>query len=77
MNNLFKIGIHNVTEYEITIYSRAGLMVYHSTEISESWDGTHKGIPCVSGSYVYKIRYRTQAHGKKQLEKVGTVLLLR
>ena len=76
-NTLFKVGAVNVTFYEISIYNRGGLLVYHSTDVNESWDGTHKGQKCVEGSYVYVIVYQTKSNTRKTLKKVGSVLLIR
>ena len=76
-NNLFKVGIHNVLEYEISIYSREGLLVFHSTNPQASWDGTYKYRDCKPGSYVYVVRYTTQKCPGHTLEKTGSVLLIR
>ena len=76
-NYLFKVGCHNVTEFEISIYSRAGLLVFHSTDPEISWDGTHNYKDCVGGSYVYIIRYKTNKHPDQILEKKGSVMLIR
>ncbi len=76
-NNLFKVGVHNVLEYEISIYSREGLLVFHSTNPQASWDGTYKYRDCKPGSYVYVVRYTTQKDPGHTLEKTGSVLLIR
>ena len=76
-NNLFKIGHNNVLDYEIYIYSRAGLFVFHSTDPDISWDGTYKHKDCIPGAYVYIIRYTTKKYPKIVREKKGTVLLIR
>ncbi len=76
-NYLFKVGTNNLGEYEISIYTRAGLLVFHSTDPSISWDGTYNGKPCVAGAYTYVINYTTSVHKKQPLQKVGSVLLIR
>ncbi|MBR0072825.1 MAG: gliding motility-associated C-terminal domain-containing protein, partial [Bacteroidales bacterium] len=76
-NYLFRVGHNNVTEYEISIYSRAGLLVFHSTDPDVSWDGTHNYKDCVGGSYVYIIRYKTNKHPGQSFEKKGSVMLIR
>ena len=76
-NHLFKVGCNNVTEYEINIYSRAGLLVFQSTDPTISWDGTHNYKDCVGGSYVYIIRYKTKKQPNQTFEKKGSVLLIR
>ena len=77
LNTLFKVGAYNLAEYEIYIYNRAGLLVFHSTSPDDSWDGTHNGQQCIPGSYVYIIRYATKVHPKLPQKKVGSVLLIR
>ncbi len=77
LNTLFKVGAYNLAEYEIYIYNRAGLLVFHSTDPDDSWDGTHKGKPCIPASYVYIINYKTKVHPKQPQKKVGSVLLIR
>lgn len=76
-NTLFQVGAYNISDYEIHIYNRAGLLVFHSTEPYDSWDGTYKGKPCVPASYVYVIDYKTTANPNKPEKKVGSVLLIR
>ncbi|MBR4803539.1 MAG: gliding motility-associated C-terminal domain-containing protein, partial [Bacteroidales bacterium] len=76
-NYLFRIGYNNVLDYEIFIYNRAGLLVFHSTDPDESWDGTCNYKECVGGSYVYEIHYTTKKYPKRVLEKTGSVLLIR
>ena len=76
-NHLFKIGHNNVLDYEIYIYSRAGLFVFHSTDPDISWDGTYQHKDCIPGAYVYIIRYTTKKYPKIIREKKGSVLLIR
>ena len=76
-NHLFKVGHNNVVEYEIYIYSREGLFVFHSTDPDISWDGTYNHNDCIVGSYVYLIRYTTKKYPKIVREKKGSVLLIR
>ncbi|MBO7541299.1 MAG: gliding motility-associated C-terminal domain-containing protein, partial [Bacteroidales bacterium] len=77
LNYLFKVGTYNLAEYEIYIYNRGGLLVFHSTDPDDSWDGTHNGNPCIPASYVYVINYTTNVHPKQPQKKVGSVLLIR
>ena len=76
-NTLFKVGAYNVSEYEIFIYNRAGLLVFKANGVDQSWDGTYNGHPCLPGSYVYVINYRAKAYPTQQQKKVGSVLLIR
>ena len=76
-NYLFKIGTNNLTQFEIFIYSRNGLLVFHSDNSEISWDGTSNGQLCPEGAYSYVILYNTNVHKKRPLQKVGTVMLVR
>ena len=76
-NSLFKVKYNNVLEYEINIYTREGLLVFHSTNPDISWDGTYNYKDCKGGSYVYVVRYTTKKYPKLVLEQKGMVLLIR
>ena len=76
-NRMLKVGYDNIATYEIFIYNRRGLLVYHSTDIDECWDGKHKGKPCPAATYVYRIHYTTKSRPNDSNEKSGTVLLVR
>ncbi|MDE5762998.1 MAG: gliding motility-associated C-terminal domain-containing protein, partial [Bacteroidales bacterium] len=41
-------------EYAFFIYNANGQMVFQSTDIRSSWDGTFKGQPCPAGIYTYR-----------------------
>ena len=76
-NRQLKVGYDNIATYEIFIYNRRGLLVYHSNDIGECWDGKHKGKPCPAATYVYRIHYTTKSRPNDSNEKSGTVLLVR
>ena len=76
-NRLFKVGVYNLAEFEIYIYTRAGLLVYHSTDPDMGWDGKYETMDCPMASYVYVIRYRTKSRPSETFEKKGSVMLVR
>ncbi|MBQ0016672.1 MAG: gliding motility-associated C-terminal domain-containing protein, partial [Bacteroidales bacterium] len=77
-NTRFRVYGQNIIDYEIFIYNRKGVLVYHSQMLDEGWDGTAAGgTKCPQGSYAYYIRYRTQVVPDATKTKVGTVLLVR
>ena len=76
-NRLLRVGYYNLLEYEIFIYTREGLQVFHSTDPEISWDGTYKNQDCKTGSYVYIVHYRTKSRPSESYEKKGSVLLIR
>ncbi|PCJ66649.1 MAG: hypothetical protein COA58_04110 [Bacteroidetes bacterium] len=62
------------SDYSLNVYSRWGELLFHSTDVNESWDGTYKGQKCQLGAYIYVIGYSTA----QQFKSVkGTVTLLR
>lgn len=57
------------------IYNRSGELIYSTSTIGEGWDGTVKGTPQSSGTYVYTAM-ATDYTGKKVKAK-GSVVLIR
>ena len=76
-NNRLKVGYDNIESYQMLIYNRSGLLVFKTTDIEEGWDGTHKGKPCPSGAYMYRVIYSTKSRPDNSYEKTGSVLLVR
>ena len=64
-----------VADFEIYIYNRWGLLVFHSTDIQAPWDGTHDGTPVPQGAYAYQW-YLKDIHGDRW-NGTGTVTLIR
>ncbi|MBO7100969.1 MAG: gliding motility-associated C-terminal domain-containing protein [Bacteroidales bacterium] len=64
-----------IVEFELYIYNRQGLLVYHTDDPTALWDGTRNGTPMPQGAYVYywfaKDAYDFRRNG------AGTVTLLR
>ena len=65
-NDLYTVKGKGITEYNIVIVNRWGNVVFESDDITNSWDGTSKGTPCVEGVYFYKINAKslTQEYNK-------------
>lgn len=77
-NNRFIIYVRNISGYEINIYNRRGMLVYHSTDINAGWDGRDMhGYPCPPGSYVYHLRYSTVYKPNAYQKAIGSVMLIR
>jgi gliding motility-associated-like protein len=55
----------------VSVFDRAGQLVYQARSAAVSWDGSYKGAPLATGVYVYQITI-PDANPLK-----GTVLLLR
>lgn len=76
-NQRFRAYGVGITEFEIWIYDRRGVIVYHSTDMEEGWDGTSQGEPCRQETYAYQCRYKTVETPGGWQKTVGTATLLR
>lgn len=45
-----------VTEYNLRIFTRSGLMIFETDDINIGWDGYHKGQKVDPGVYIWKVR---------------------
>jgi gliding motility-associated-like protein len=75
-NNRFDIVAAGVQDFEIDIYNREGMLVFHSNDVNNSWDGTHNGKYCPQGAYVYIIRYSFRNQKSETLIRKGNVLII-
>lgn len=67
-----------MTYYEIWIYNRQGMLVYHGTDINQPWDGVDlHGNACPQGAYVYHYVYSCTQDPERKHPGDGTVTLLR
>lgn len=76
-NNLFFVRYMGIVDYSIDIYTRGGILVWHSEDINDTWDGTYQGLPCPQDAYVWIVHYRDQTAPNNLLSQKGTVVLLR
>ena len=76
-NNRFAMVTDQVVEaYEMTIYSREGLLVARVADVAAGWDCRDgQGTACPQGAYAYICEYRLAGGLAKRY--LGTVLLLR
>ncbi|MBO7541230.1 MAG: gliding motility-associated C-terminal domain-containing protein, partial [Bacteroidales bacterium] len=59
------------------LYNRAGQKVYESDDINGKWDGTYNGQVCQAGVYTYLLRYISQEQPGVEINRKGSVLLVR
>ena len=74
-----KFGPHNALKadnYEFKVYNRWGQLVFRSVNWQDRWDGTIKGIPQQTGTFVWMLSY-THRDTRQQVFKKGTVTLIR
>lgn len=65
INDIFKINLsgENLTNFNINIYDRWGLLVFTSPNINYKWDGrTTSGLRVVSGTYFYVVDLNTKQY---------------
>ena len=54
----FRVFADNLLEFEMEIYDRWGEVIFRSDLIDTRWDGTYRGRPQETGTYVWKVLYR-------------------
>ena len=75
-NSKFDIVAAGLKEYEIEIFNRDGMLVFHSDDVNNSWDGTFNGKYCPQGAYVYIIRYSFRNQKGETLVRKGNVVIV-
>ena len=75
INDEFVIISEDITNFSLMIFNRWGELLYESTDIEESWDGTYKGKLSQIDTYIWKIRYSDV--NKKSKDIYGHVNLIR
>ncbi|MEP2771036.1 MAG: gliding motility-associated C-terminal domain-containing protein [Fulvivirga sp.] len=74
-NETFKINGRFITSFDLKIFNRWGQLVYFTTNLEDSWDGTNDGKDLDQGTYAFRASIIDQAG--RQIEKDGTITLLR
>ncbi len=74
INDLFEIKGEGAADYELTVFSSWGTVVFHSLSITQSWDGKLDGNALPPGFYAYKIKIGAK---DSSFIKVGSVLVLK
>ena len=74
-NTLFRAYGTGIVEFELWVYDRRGILMFHTTDMEQGWDGTSGGIRCRQEVYAYTCRYTAITGG--QQTHTGTVTLLR
>ncbi|MBR1765960.1 MAG: gliding motility-associated C-terminal domain-containing protein [Bacteroidales bacterium] len=76
-NNRWQPIATDIVYLEVWIYNREGLLVAHLEGIDAYWDGTHNGVPCPQGAYIYNMKYRSRWHPDRMQDQTGSILLIR
>lgn len=64
-----------VSEYQLKIFSKMGLLIFESNDINIGWDGYYNGQLCEPGVYIWKVR--GIFINREPFTKMGDVTLLR
>jgi gliding motility-associated-like protein len=76
-NDLFKaFGTESVTEYDMKVFDRGGMVIFQSRDKSKGWDGKLNGVPFSSGVFVYMLHYK-EGNTAEQVLLKGTITLIR
>ncbi|MCW3114120.1 MAG: gliding motility-associated C-terminal protein [Segetibacter sp.] len=76
VNDYFQVPKQNRNKLiDLTVYNRFGSIVFRTKDINGRWNGNYKGLPQVTGTYVYFLRMETLSG--KRISKKGTVILIR
>ena len=76
INDMFYLTNPDIVgDFEIFIYDRWGMLVFHSTDPHFHWDGKHKGKIAANNVFTWKA-YATPRTEKKKREFHGSLLVL-
>jgi len=64
-----------VTDFDFSIFNRWGERVFHSTNPTQCWDGTYKGVAQKTDVYVYIIKAKSLC--ESSVFRKGTLALIR
>ncbi len=75
-NRFFSLSFSSdVSEFRVSIYNRAGSLVFSSSDPNFVWDATASGVQVPQGAYVWVVKFRDSDNRPRQ-EK-GTVTVIR
>lgn len=71
---VFHPGYSGISDYQLKIFSKLGILIFESSDINLGWDGYNKGQLCEPGVYIWKVRGKFR-NGEPFI-KMGDVTLL-
>ena len=79
INDVFFAKGVNIQDYNLYVFDRWGIQLFHSEDMNFGWNGLFKGTLVQSDVYVYKLYYSVEVdHGGRQDQtQVGTVTVVR
>ncbi len=73
---LYPLNAWKATDLVFRIYNRYGQLVWETTDWTRKWDGSVKGKPTGSGTFIWSLQYTDSETGRKVVQK-GTTMLMR
>lgn len=74
-NDILEAKSEQLQSFNMSVMNRWGVVVFHSDDITEGWDGTVEGTNAPVGYYYYKMTFVDDIN--QTVEKSGTFMLLR
>ena len=74
-NEKFLVVAGGIHTFNLRIFDRWGEELFHSTSLTDQWDGTYHNLPCQPDVYIYKVI--VTGYDDKKHEYNGTVTLIR
>jgi gliding motility-associated-like protein len=74
-NEVIKVYGKGIVSIDFSIFDKWGNLVFHTTDMEQSWDGMYKGEPALAGDYTYMLR--VNFYNGKQETVSGHILLIR
>ena len=75
VNDEFRVFGNDFNQFSIQILNRWGEVVYYSRNHLETWDGSYRGQPVTSGSYVVITEYKPLPNGEKKMVKTKLAVI--
>jgi gliding motility-associated-like protein len=75
LNDFFSSFGEFVESFRLDIYDRWGKLLFRSENVNEGWDGNLEGLPVPEGVYVYRVK--VMGYNGEEMEKEGSVTLIR
>jgi len=74
-SQIFHPVFSGVSQYQLRIFSKTGIMIFESNDVNYGWDGYYKGQLCDPGVYIWKVRGNFMSG--EQFTKMGDLTLLK
>jgi len=74
-SQIFHPVFSGVSEYQLRIFSKTGIMIFESNDVTYGWDGYYKGQLCDPGVYIWKVRGNFMSG--EQFTKMGDLTLFK